>query len=378
MQKRRHASVVQLLAATNPVGLDLIVPAIPQLSKSFPQVGSQELFSYYLLGLGLGQIGGAFLLQRGLGRFLTWPACIIYVTAALSAVLAIDGVSLLTSRFVSGLASGSLYFICIWMIATENSKEEVSALYAKRNSTLLLAAGVVPVVSAGSVILIGWKSVFLLQAVYGIVCAAVLAQSAKIFRAESTKLVEFKLSGLGGIDAINIAGMMSFSLLLYVSLANLPAVLMTKGQDNTLVLSIAVISIAIAYRTGAVVRRRNPALSSRLFPAFVIFLFVLTLAAASACAQLDIYLYATLYLFAGLYQSGQASIVFTRPSLKQPLAIGILTSISLLISVLGIEMAHRFADWRVGLWTIVAFAIAVIAVGATINSAVDNQTIKTG
>ena len=375
MLMKRHASIVQLLAAANPVGLDLIVPAIPQLGERFPHIGSQELFSYYLFGLGVGQIGAAFLLQKGKGYFLSWSACIIYVVSALSAALAGDGASLLASRFVSGLAAGSLYFICVWMITAENNKEEAATLYAKRNTALLLAAGVVPLISAGVVLLVGWKSVFLLQAAYGIGCAAVLPQFARALTVNTSAQERFTLSGFARMDAVNIACMISFSLLLYVCLSNLPAVLIADGHDSSPVLSVAIIMTAIAYRTGAVARKKRPLLLSRLFPLVVIVLFALSSASASAWAHLDIYLYVSLYLFAGLYQPGQASTVLTRPFFRQPLATGILTSISLIVSVLAIETAHRFEDWRMGLWATVAFAILVITVSAIINSLTVNRRI---
>lgn len=290
--------------------------------------------------------------------------------------MTIDGASLLGSRFVSGLAAGSLYFICVWMITTEDSKEEIAALYAKRNTALLFAAGAVPIVSAGVVMFVGWKSVFLLQAAYGIVCAFVLPQFARTLRSDIKESISFTLSGFARTDAVNIAGMISFSLLLYVCLSNLPAVLIAGGHDSSVVLSIAIMATAAAYRAGASARKKNPVLLARLFPLIAVALFIVSWASALVWAHLDIYLYASLYLFAGLYQPGQASSVLTRPFFKQPLATGILTSISLIISVFAIEIAHRFADWRVGLWTTVASATVVIGVGTLIGSPRRPSTIS--
>lgn len=351
---------VMALAIVGPLGIDLVVPAIPRLVRDIAPLDAHSVFSFYLLGLAIGQISCAILLHFRFftATFLLGLTCYLCAAMALGALVN-DIYMLLLMRLLSGLGAGILYFICFSMISSASDKGQISELYAQRSLALIISVGAAPVISSTLLIFFSWHSVFIFQLAYGMGLCFFASDAITIMRqfnsGESSNVANQRFCIRG------MVGYVSFSILMYLTISSLPDLLTKFGVQSPFYLSGFVLVAAACYQIGVLVRKNILKLDTRriFLPAvfFVIFLIFCNVGGGAAEAIVSL---CALYIFSGLFQSIQASDLLVHALFKKPLWVGALTAFTLACCFACIELIHLGPDWVAAFWT--ALVIALVAI----------------
>jgi DHA1 family bicyclomycin/chloramphenicol resistance-like MFS transporter len=162
-----------LLVLLSPLGIDLLLPAINDMSTTFnvSPATAQWSISSFVLALGLMQLPlGSFsdrfgrrpLILFGLGLF-TIASIYAYFTTSFTAFVIV--------RFLQGLGA-SACVVAAFTIAKDSFEEEtVPSKFSYLHGILNLAPAIAPMIGAAIIIYWGWRSIFIVFAVSAIILA---------------------------------------------------------------------------------------------------------------------------------------------------------------------------------------------------------------
>lgn len=180
----RHAShrsattpvvlILGVLTAFGPMSIDMYLPALPGIAREFGSTtaAAQLTLSAFFVGLALGQLVYGPVMDRWGRKPPLYAGLVLYLGASAGAALAPSMDALIACRFVQALGA------CAGMVV---SRTIVRDLFDHRSSArvlslLMLIMGVAPILAplAGSALMsvAGWRTIFVLLAVFGAVCWA--------------------------------------------------------------------------------------------------------------------------------------------------------------------------------------------------------------
>ncbi len=172
----RKELVVMLagLMALNALAIDAMLPALSAMGASLGVADAnrpQYVIVAYLLGTGLGSIVHGPMSDRyGRRAVLLW-ALMAYIACALGCAFVSDFSVLLSLRFMQGLAGAAMGVVTIAIVRDQMSGDQM----ARMISTIFMIFMIVPVIAptVGQAVLLfgGWREIFLLFAVMGVVMA---------------------------------------------------------------------------------------------------------------------------------------------------------------------------------------------------------------
>ncbi len=167
--------MLALLMALNALAIDAMLPALAALGQG---LGVREIndtqfvITVFLGGMGAGAIAYGPLSDRYGRRPVTLAALTLYIFCALGCALVNDFETLVALRFVQGIASASSGVVCIAIVRDRMQGDAM----ARMVSTIFMVFMIVPVIAPtiGQLVLWigGWRDIFLLLAIIGVVMAA--------------------------------------------------------------------------------------------------------------------------------------------------------------------------------------------------------------
>ncbi|HEV7340575.1 MAG TPA: multidrug effflux MFS transporter [Sphingopyxis sp.] len=173
--EREMVVMMAMVMALNALAIDAMLPALPAIGKGLGVLVAndrQYVISLYLLGIGFGSLLYGPLADRFGRKGVLVPALFAYVAFSIGCGLATSFPMLLALRFGHGLVSAALGVIVVAVIRDLFAGDAM----AKRLSLIFLVFMIVPIIAptigAGVAALAGWRAIFIVLAVMGLVMIA--------------------------------------------------------------------------------------------------------------------------------------------------------------------------------------------------------------
>ena len=173
--EREMVVMMAMVMALNALAIDAMLPALPAIGKGLGVLVAndrQYVISLYLLGIGFGSLIYGPLADRFGRKGVLVPALFAYVAFSIGCGLATSFPMLLALRFCHGLVSAALGVIVVAVIRDLFAGDAM----AKRLSLIFLVFMIVPIIAptigAGVAALAGWRAIFIVLAVMGLVMIA--------------------------------------------------------------------------------------------------------------------------------------------------------------------------------------------------------------
>ena len=173
--EREMVVMMAMVMALNALAIDAMLPALPAIGKGLGVLVAndrQYVISLYLLGIGFGSLIYGPLADRFGRKGVLVPALFAYVAFSIGCGLATSFPMLLALRFGHGLVSAALGVIVVAVIRDLFAGDAM----AKRLSLIFLVFMIVPIIAptigAGVAALAGWRAIFIVLAVIGLVMIA--------------------------------------------------------------------------------------------------------------------------------------------------------------------------------------------------------------
>lgn len=170
--QREMVVMMAMVMALNALAIDSMLPALPAIGEGLGVTVAndrQYVISTYLLGIGFGSLLYGPLSDRFGRKGVLVPALFAYVAFSIGCGLATSFPMLLALRFGHGIVSAALGVIVVAVIRDLFSGDAM----AKRLSMIFLVFMIVPAIAptmgAGVAAIAGWRSIFIVLAVMGIV-----------------------------------------------------------------------------------------------------------------------------------------------------------------------------------------------------------------
>lgn len=170
----RFILLLGLVDAFGPLGIDMYLPAFPQIEQSLnAPTGSAELtLALFLAGLGVGQILFGPISDRFGRRLPLLLGTAAYAIASLICAFATSIESLIATRFLMGLAGSTGMVIARAIVRDSFNEKESARVY----SMLMLVIGIAPIISpslgAWLMQFGDWQIIFHAIALFSFACLA--------------------------------------------------------------------------------------------------------------------------------------------------------------------------------------------------------------
>lgn len=349
---------VVVLAAINPVSMDLLAPAIPYFQQNLPALNGQVFFSTYLIGLAVGQLIGAFLLDGNKNVLFVLLACMLFCVASLFADPSSSLQLFLISRLVSGFSAGIIYLFCILLVANSDSEEEIAESYRLRNQTLLYVAALIPFLSAAVITFASFTLLVKLQLAYGVVCFFLMTGFLKTPLKDRGVTKKRKISTRPKLIC-NVISMLSWSAMLYFVLSLIPTLFGNNVLHPEWMICSGIATSAIFYRLGSLLKYKV----SPIFGSVLCFWLILTfiLCHYTLGRWVEFLMLGISYFTAGVYQSQTAAKVLSSKLFTSRRNTSLLTFINLLVSALTVELARIIGVADSLIWIGIPLALFAIS-----------------
>jgi DHA1 family bicyclomycin/chloramphenicol resistance-like MFS transporter len=266
----RLAYVLGFVIAVGPVSVDMYLPAFAQISQRFGSAVPQLTLASYFAGLSIGQLIQGLLADR-FGRRASLAAGLgLYTLASLACAAAQTGVEFCTFRALAAFGAAASIVVPRAMVRDIADGKEAAALMSDVLLIMSVAPVVAPVLGGLLLHIAGWRVIFLVAALYGVVCLYLLGryipETLAADRRSSLALVKAAHSyGMALRDprflvyaAIGALGMAA----LFAYLAAAPTVFMTQYRFSpsafaTLLAALGVLMIGFFRINRWLVRRRG-------------------------------------------------------------------------------------------------------------------------
>jgi DHA1 family bicyclomycin/chloramphenicol resistance-like MFS transporter len=174
----RFIILLGLLDAFGPLGIDMYLPAFPQIEHDLNAHGGamQLTLSVFLAGLAIGQLICGPISDRVGRRLPLLYGSVAFAIASLICAFARSIEALIVARFVMGLAGSTGMVIARAVVRDSFEEADSSRIY----SMLMLVIGIAPIISpsVGGWLMQtggGWGSIFWALAVFGCLCGFAVA-----------------------------------------------------------------------------------------------------------------------------------------------------------------------------------------------------------
>lgn len=168
--------ILSVIIAPGPVSMDMYLPAFARIARDFGDQSLPQLtLSFYLAGLTLGQMPYGPISDR-IGRRPTLALGLaLYTLASIGCALAPTAGSLCACRALAGFG-GAASIVIVRTIVRDLEPEATAAALRLCGifAWLTLAPLVAPLVGNAVLHIAGWRMIFVVAALYGVICLVLL------------------------------------------------------------------------------------------------------------------------------------------------------------------------------------------------------------
>lgn len=164
--------MLAMFAMFSPLSIDIYLPAMPiieqQLNTNITQV--QLSLSMFLFGLALGQLLYGPLSDHYGRRWVLISGLVLYVVAGVFCALAASIEELILFRFLQAFGGGAGVVIARAIVRDLFQGNEMARAFSIISALTMLAPILAPVLGGNLVVWTGWRSIFWLLNVFGLIC----------------------------------------------------------------------------------------------------------------------------------------------------------------------------------------------------------------
>ena len=161
---REFILLVTALMATTALGIDLMLPAFPEIRQQFGMAADSTQVSWIVTAYFLGMAAGPWLYGPASDRFgrriPLYAGLTLYAVSAATAALAPTWQLIVISRFVWGLGAAGPRALSVAMIRDRYEGDAMARLMSMIMAVFLMVPIVAPGVGAGLIAFLPWRAVF--------------------------------------------------------------------------------------------------------------------------------------------------------------------------------------------------------------------------
>src|SRR6201995_1618986 len=163
--------VIASIMALNPLAMDMMLPALPDISSAFHIIAAnkpQEVLSAFLIGFGIGQ----FILGPLSDRFGRGPVLIdgmaLYCIASLLAIMASSFETLLLARLLQRLGTSATRVIATSIVRDCYAGRRMASVVSLAMMIFIAVPVIAPSLGEALMVLTQWRGIFVVLMAYGV------------------------------------------------------------------------------------------------------------------------------------------------------------------------------------------------------------------
>lgn len=168
---REFVAIVAAIMALNPLALDLMLPALPNVSSAFHLSNvnhAQAVLSVFLTGFGAGQFIMGPLSDRFGRRPILLGGLIVYGIASLLAIVAPSFETLLLARALQGLGTSASRVIATSIVRDCYSGRRMASVMSLAMMIFISVPVIAPSFGQAIMLLAEWHGIFIVLLIYGL------------------------------------------------------------------------------------------------------------------------------------------------------------------------------------------------------------------
>lgn len=168
---REFVAIVAAIMALNPLAMDLMLPALPNVASAF-HIGDanrvQAVLSVFLAGFGAGQFLMGPLSDRYGRRPILLGGLIVYGIASLLAIIAPSFETLLLARLLQGIGTAASRVIATSIVRDCYSGRRMASVISLAMMIFISVPVIAPSIGQAIMLLGEWHGIFIVLLVYGV------------------------------------------------------------------------------------------------------------------------------------------------------------------------------------------------------------------
>ncbi|MDC0656747.1 multidrug effflux MFS transporter [Leisingera sp. SS27] len=172
MAKAEFIALIAMMFATIALSIDAMLPALPEIGQTLSPGNvnrAQLVLTSFVLGMGLGTFFTGPLSDAFGRKPVVATGCALYVLAALTAWLSPSLEVLLISRVLMGIGAAGPRIVGVAVVRDLYSGREMARLMSIAMMIFMIVPAIAPLMGAGIIALSGWRTIFLLFALFAAV-----------------------------------------------------------------------------------------------------------------------------------------------------------------------------------------------------------------
>ncbi len=172
MAKAEFIALIAMMFATIALSIDAMLPALPDIGQTLSPDNinrAQLVLTSFVLGMGLGTFFTGPLSDAFGRKPVVAAGCALYVLAALTAWLSPSLEVLLISRVLMGIGAAGPRIVGVAVVRDLYSGREMARLMSIAMMIFMIVPAIAPLMGAGIIALSGWRTIFLLFALFAAV-----------------------------------------------------------------------------------------------------------------------------------------------------------------------------------------------------------------
>jgi len=190
--RKNILSILMPMVILGPLAIDIYLPSMPIMATEFNITANQvqSTIVLFIFALGAGQILIGPLADRYGRRPIAIAGISLYIISSFIAVIAKDFSWLQTARVLQGIAACSSSIVVFSAVRDSFSPKEGARYYSYLNGMICIIPALAPTLGGLLALQFGWRSTFLVMALYAIIVLLLV-----IFRLPETKPTSTDSSG---------------------------------------------------------------------------------------------------------------------------------------------------------------------------------------
>lgn len=180
--------LLMLVVLLSPMAIDIYLPSMPIMAKEFGVSSSaiQSTLALFLFAMGIGQIVIGPLADKFGRRPVLMCGILLYIASSLLAVWAEVFSVLQVARVLQGFAACAASIVVFSAVRDCYSSQQSPNIYSYLNGAICVVPALAPTIGGLLALAFGWRSNFILMAVYALVILALVQWRFAETRPENT------------------------------------------------------------------------------------------------------------------------------------------------------------------------------------------------